>query len=372
MLMWQLIFTAVMLVAVSSVLYLCAKTAQLGFIVRLAHGHSILAEILGISVVAVVFGVLVYTLNITNAIICMVHLAVFRLLCGGALILAEKYFSLPYRSVYADLSALIICTVYLSAGWYLDHHVFVTRYEVLTDKNIENLRIVHFADSHLDTTFDGEGFSGHLKAIQEQNPDIVLLTGDYVDDDTTREDMILACRALGKIQAKYGVYFAFGNHDEGYYSPLRRGFSKYDLVEELRKNGVKVLQDETELLNDMFYIVGRKDASEKERGRTRQSMSELTEKLNPEKFAIVMDHQPNDYDSQQKTGVDLVLSGHTHGGQLFPLNRLGEWIGANDKTYGLEKRGNTTFIVTSGISDWTVKFKTGCKSEIVVIDVKRK
>jgi len=85
-----------------------------------------------------------------------------------------------------------------------------------------------------------------------------------------------------------------------------------------------------------------------------------------------MDHQPNDYNKQQEAGVDLVLSGHTHGGQLFPLNRSGEWLRANDKTYGLEKRGDTTFIVTSGISDWAVKFKTGCKSEIVVIDIRQK
>ena len=58
--------------------------------------------------------------------------------------------------------------------------------------------------------------------------------------------------------------------------------------------------------------------------------------------------------------------------QLFPLNKVGEWIGANDKTYGLEKRNKTNFIVTSGLSDWAIKFKTGTKSEFVVIDVKRK
>lgn len=60
-------------------------------------------------------------------------------------------------------------------------------------------------------------------------------------------------------------------------------------------------------------------------------MQELTKDLDPDKFSVVLDHQPNDYQNQTTAEVDLVLSGHTHGGQLFPLNKVGEWIGANDK-----------------------------------------
>ena len=71
----------------------------------------------------------------------------------------------------------------------------------------------------------------------------------------------------------------------------------------------------------------------------------------------------------EEAGVDLVLSGHTHGGQLLPVNYVGEWTGVNAKTYGLERRGKTDFVVTSGISDWAIQFKTGCKSEYVVIDI---
>lgn len=98
-------------------------------------------------------------------------------------------------------------------------------------------------------------------------------------------------------------------------------------------------------------------------------MEELVSGLDKNKFIIVMDHQPNDYEKEAKARVDLVLSGHTHGGQLFPLNKVGEWIGANDKTYGIERRGQTNFVVTSGLSDWAIRFKTGTKSELVVIDV---
>ena len=97
----------------------------------------------------------------------------------------------------------------------------------------------------------------------------------------------------------------------------------------------------------------------------------LIQKLDPEKFSIVLDHQPRDYTAQAETGVDLVLSGHTHGGQLFPLMQLMEWtgLGGNDSVYGRKHKDNTDFIVTSGISDWAIKFKTGCRSEYVIIDI---
>lgn len=206
--------------------------------------------------------------------------------------------------------------------------------------------------------------------MQRQNPDIVLIAGDFVDDGTTRQQMVEACRALGSLQTTYGVYFAFGNHDKGYHDPAARGFTGDDLMAELKKNNVKVLQDENTLIDNRFYIIGRKDFSEILRGNPRQSMNELLQGLNKEKFSIILDHQPNDYNNQTDAEADLVLSGHTHGGQLFPLNKVGEWIGANDKTYGYEKRKQTNFIVTSGLSDWTIKFKTGTKSEFVVIDIK--
>ena len=96
---------------------------------------------------------------------------------------------------------------------------------------------------------------------------------------------------------------------------------------------------------------------------------ELIMGIDVKRYMIVLDHQPNDYAAESAAGVDLVLSGHTHGGQLIPISYVGEWLGANDRTYGREKRGTTEFIVTSGISDWAIGFKTGTKSEYVVLNL---
>lgn len=322
-------------------------------------------------------------LDVINLAIILVHLGVIWILCDaadrlrkhmwhsrrGACDLTETKDTSKSDRYWAGAAALVVTTCYLACGWYLDHLVWEKHYVISTEKPVGNLRIVMFADLHIGTTFHGEGFAEQCRRMQAANPDLVVVAGDYVDDDTSRADMIACCKALGTLKTTYGVYFAFGNHDKGYYPEAYRGYSDSDLIAELEKNGVRILQDETELVDSRLYLIGRKDRSEEELGGSRASMEELMDGLDSQKFSIVLDHQPHDYAAQERAGADLVLSGHTHGGQLFPINYLGEWTRMNEKTYGMEKRGNTHFIVTSGISDWAIKFKTGCKSEFVVIDV---
>ena len=100
-------------------------------------------------------------------------------------------------------------------------------------------------------------------------------------------------------------------------------------------------------------------------------MESLAQGMDGSLFTVVLDHQPNDYEKEAASGVDLVLSGHTHGGHIFPGGLIGLLIGANDRVYGTEVRDNTTFIVTSGISGWAIPFKTLCHSEIIVVDVRQ-
>ena len=370
--MWALIFGGILLGTLLSIVYVVSRFARFGIVHKMAKEKKIVRYIIGLAVVVLILLGTGLTMGAINAMICVMHLMVIWLVCDGINKLVEKKRKKEFARYYAGAGAIAITVVYLICGWYLANHVWRTEYTLATDKEVGNLRIIQFADSHMGTTFDGEGFAEHVKAMQAENPDIVVVTGDYVDDDTTKEDMIAACRALGTLKTTYGVYYAFGNHDKGYYGSEYRGYSGEDLNAELKKNNVIVLQDETVLLDDRFYLIGRQDRSEEQKGSSRASMQELTAGLDSSKYSIVLDHQPHDYEAQAASGVDLVLSGHTHGGQLFPVNYMGEWTGENDKTYGLATRNNTNFIVTSGISDWAIKFKTGCKSEYVVVDVKGK
>lgn len=138
-------------------------------------------------------------------------------------------------------------------------------------------------------------------------------------------NLLKACQALGQMKLKYGVYFAYGNHDEGYFN--NRDFSADDLKKALLSNGVHVMEDSYELVEDKFYIVGRLD---KTLSKDRLHIDELLEDLDENKYIIVMDHEPNDYRNEAESSADLVISGHTHGGQLMPINYLGQWFGLND------------------------------------------
>lgn len=368
--MWLYILGGLMAGTLISIGYLTSRFARFSILHKVSKGKNFIR--LGIAFVLVMLMIVFLGMffGMINAEICILHLVAIWIICDIIGRFAEKKSRKKFTRYYAGMAALGITFVYLSCGWYLAHHVWRTEYMLETEKKVGNLRIVAFADSHVGNTFSGEEFMKHVKAMQSENPDLVVIAGDFVDDDSGREDMIAACKALGTLKTTYGVYYVFGNHDKGYYNPEYRGYSLEDLKTELLKNNIKILEDETRLLDDRFYLVGRADRSENLRNNPRASMEELTLELDAEKYCIVVDHQPYEYDEQQAAGADLVISGHTHGGQLFPLNPIGELSGIDAKRYGLEKRDNTNFIVTSGISDWAIKFKTGCKSEYVVVDVK--
>ena len=405
MTMWIVILGIVLALAVASIIYLISRFKKFYIVERLAGDRKALRWLIAC---VPMLGFVVYGIfDLVNSIMAMLHLAIFWLIfdiVAAVVSSVKKNKAACLEAVGEDekasaeksagkkasagktaeseaaegaakrqgkvywLGVAVILTtfIYLAAGWFFAHHVYETNYELHTEKNLgtDKLRLALIADSHIGALFDGDGFAEHIETIQKAEPDVLLITGDYVDDSTKREDMVKSCAALGRLKTTYGVYYSCGNHDKGYYRG--RDFSYEELKAELEKNGVTVLEDETVLLNDSFYIVGRQDKSEKDRA----SAGELTSGLDKSKYIIMMDHQPNDYDAEAAAEADLVLSGHTHGGQMLPMGFFGEKIfRANDRTYGKEVRGNTTFIVTSGIADWAIRFKTGTIAEYVVIDI---
>ena len=368
--MWAILMIVLFFSAFAGIIYLINRIGKFGFLNKITKGKKWLRILISAVLVCGITVILWVAWGSMNAIVCIMHLIIFWLISDGIFALIKKRRKRSLKRYYAGAVALVFTIGYLGSGWDLAHQ---TDYQIQTDKEVGSLRVAVFADSHVGTTFHGEGFAEHMKTIEEQHPDVVLIVGDFVDDDTTKEDMIACCKALGELDTTYGVYYVFGNHDKGYYPPEYRGYDGNDLIVELEKNQVHVLQDEVELIADKFYIIGRQDKSE-EYAEKRATMEELTANLDPDKFSIVLDHQPQDYAAQQNVNVDLVLSGHTHGGQLFPLMTIENLtkMTPDDRVYGYEQRENTNFIVTSGISDWAIKFKTGCKSEYLMIDIERK
>ena len=291
------------------------------------------------------------------------HLMIFWLFTDIAAIIIRLIVKRPPVHISRAVIALVLTVIYMGAGYFFAHHVFETDYKINSSKDVEPLRIVMFADSHVGATFDAEGFEKYVKEMEQAGPDVVLIAGDFVDDDSCRADMVRSCEALGQMKSTYGVIYVNGNHDKGYSN--YRDFTYDDLISELKANGVIVLEDEILELNDSYTVVGRLDMAYEDR----EEIGGLMSKTSPEKYTIVLDHQPRDYDAEAKASCDLVLSGHTHGGQMFPIGQFAVLFGINDATYGQKTIGNTDFIVTSGLGDWAIPYKTFCISEYVVIDI---
>lgn len=288
------------------------------------------------------------------------HLMVFWIVIACILFFINKKKKTPYW--LAAAIAIPVTIIYMSVAFFLAVHIYKTEYHLETKKDVEPLSVALISDSHVGVCFDGEGFAERIEKISEHQADVLVIAGDFVDEYTKKKDMVICCEALGKIKTTYGVFYVPGNHDIG--DNANRDFDFDELIEEMEKNGVHVLFDEVAEIGDDYYIVGRND-----RSMVRKDISELTAPLDHSKYIIVLDHQPNDYAEEEKAGCDLVLGGHTHGGQMIPIRPLGELTGANDSTYGLKTRGETIFIVSSGIGSWAVPYKTGTISEYCLIDI---
>ena len=355
--MWGTITLVLGALTLAAIIYLSTRIPKFpSFAVLFSSPHA--AIIGGTVTVCAVLAVLYFALGIMDTIVVLLHAVAAWLLCEGL----ARLLHIEIKLYAAGIAALLLCVCVLSLGWIAAHRVVRTQYSIGTGKKIGAFTVVGFSDSHIGAIFDGDGLDRHIDRMNSENADVAVIVGDFVDDDTKHKDMVAACRALSRLKAKYGVYFVFGNHDPGF-SPQHRGYSKEDLKAELIKNGIHVLEDELVNIRDNIFLCGRQDKSVHERADIR----ELASGVSDTDCLIVLDHQPGDFAAEEDAGCSLVLCGHTHGGQMFPANLLMGFF--NDMVYGHEKRGSTDFIVSSGIADWALDFKTLCKSEYFVIDL---
>ena len=151
-----------------------------------------------------------------------------------------------------------------------------------------------------------------------------------------------------------GVFGVIGNHE--YY----RGQEKGDFFVNA---GIELLRDTVILVSDKFYLAGRLDSHFEDRKTVEELLQTVVDTLP----LIMLDHRPTELLEVAKTKTDVQLSGHTHNGQLFPLNFILKKMYI--LSYGYKKIENTNFFVTSGIRLWRYPLRTAGKSEIMVINV---
>ncbi len=278
-----------------------------------------------------------------------------------------------WRKIYNSGAIPLLLSAIILFGGYLNlHHVVATRYTLETDKNIrpQGYRIVMIADMHYGISLDNEQLLAQCKAINAENPDLIVLCGDLVDGDTSKEQMLELYRALATLESRYGTYYVHGNHDLPFALDSYT-FTAKELTDAILQSGIHILEDETVQITEDLVLIGRADRSAHLLGRdARADLDSLFARVDREDYVLVLDHQPNEYDQNRQAGSDLILSGHTHGGQLFPINWIQEAIPFNDGVYGLYALGgNTHAIVTSGFATWNYPTKTAAPCEYVVIDL---
>ena len=134
-------------------------------------------------------------------------------------------------------------------------------------------------------------------------------------------------------------------------------------------NNINLLYDSSDIINNEITLIGRNDAAFA-RTSDRKTSEELLGNLSQDNYLIMLDHQPIDLETNAKLGYDLQLSGHTHGGQLFPIGIIDKLFKINEMNYGMKQIDDFQVIVSSGMSGWAYPIRTQKHSEYVVINLK--
>jgi predicted MPP superfamily phosphohydrolase len=203
----------------------------------------------------------------------------------------------------------------------------------------------------------------HLEKIEsllnQARPDLILLLGDLFDEDISDQERRQMTTFLNGLSCDLGVYAVTGNHD---YSS---GMEKFTAA--LHESGICLLQDTSIAVGGAFLLVGRKDASSRRFDGGRKSLDEIIGNADRRLPMILMDHQPFHLEEAQAGGIDLQLSGHTHHGQLFPLNLLYRWI--YERSWGYLRKGNTQIMVSCGVGTWGPPVRTNSIPEVLKINL---
>lgn len=259
---------------------------------------------------------------------------------------------------------LVVAGIVLYGAWNARHPV-VNHYDLSVQKkagNLQQLHIVMVSDIHLGTIMDDGRLAQMVASVNAQAPDLILFAGDMIDENVERVIRQEMRINLSRLKAPYGVYAVLGNHE--YLGGHVREAMSY-----LGESGVHILRDTSAKVAHSFYIVGRDDLSGRYfMGKQRRSLKDLLAGFDPSLPVIVLDHQPSRLEEPEQAEVDLQLSGHTHRGQLFPIQIITHRIFADD--FGFLQKGNFHLIVSSGFGTWGPPLRVGNKPEIVDITVR--
>jgi len=271
-------------------------------------------------------------------------------------VLSKEKMKSPRFKKYTLLGIMSTSVIIVIGGAINFNTIRVSEYKIeipARSSKVSHLKIAFVADFHIDANTP-EGFIKRFVAkTNSLAPDIVLYGGDIVEGRNTR-NLQSKTDILKQIFAKYGSFGVLGNHDR------YRGQEEGDFFD---SSGIALLLDTVIVVGDAFNLAGRLDGG----ARDRKTVKELLQTADDTLPLVMLDHRPTEFSEVAASKTDIRLSGHTHRGQMFPLNLIINNM--YELSYGYKKMENVHFFVTSGIRLWRYPVRTVGKSEILLINV---
>lgn len=270
----------------------------------------------------------------------------------------EEINTISYHLTYFTVLGTILT---IALGYINSRNPKIRRYQLKIKKKnkvTRSLKIAVATDIHLGPTNGVGHIKRIVKKINALKPDLILLPGDIVDgelDPVIRRDLGSYIR---RFRSTYGVFGITGNHE--YIGGMDRA------VKYLTAHNITLLQDEW-LEIGWVVIVGRDDISASRFGRHRAELSELLQDVDKKKTLILLDHQPKKLSEAQKNGIDIQFSGHTHNGQLWPLNLIVKRL--FELPAGYKKKWHTHIFVSPGVGTWWPPVRTNARPDILFVTV---
>ncbi|MEU1125667.1 metallophosphoesterase [Streptomyces sp. NPDC005899] len=222
-------------------------------------------------------------------------------------------------------------------------------------RSAHGFRIAVVSDIHLGPILGRAHTRRIVDAINATQPDLVAVVGDLVDGSVA--DLGPAAEPLAGLRARHGSYFVTGNHE--YFS----GAAEW--VDHVRELGLRPLEN-ARVEMGAFDLAGVNDVAGESEGQGPDFGRALGDR-DRSRASVLLAHQPVVIDDAVEYGVDLQLSGHTHGGQLWPGNLVAEL--ANPTVAGLERYGDTQLYVSRGAGAWGPPVRVGAPSDITVVEL---
>lgn len=262
---------------------------------------------------------------------------------------------IPALKPYGFILSLGFTTCLLAYGYFNHKHPDINRIDITIDKPLEgdSMKVIAISDVHLGNGTRKARLKEFVNMINAEQPDLIVIAGDLIDNSLLPLYQQNMAEELNQLKASMGIYMIPGNHE--YISGIE------ECKRFLEKTPVRLLCDSIVTLPNGLQLIGRDDRS----NRHRLSLTNLMKKVDKNKPTLLLDHQPYEVAKKDSLSIDIQFSGHTHHGQVWPMNLLVENM--YEQSHGYRQWSHSHVYVSSGLSLWGPPFRIGTNSDMAVM-----